>query len=45
VAKTNEFLSAQSASGESARPTMIRLVTEARDGIERALRAQAKDAN
>ena len=45
VAKTNEFLGAQSASGESARPTMIRLVTEARDGIERALRAQAKDAN
>ncbi len=38
VAKTNAFLA------ENTMPTMLRLVTEGRDGAERALRAQAKDA-
>ena len=38
VAKTNVFLDAQTM------PSMLRLVTEGRDGAERALRAQAKDA-
>ncbi len=38
VAKTNVFLA------ENSMPTMLRLVTEGRDGAERALRAQAKDA-
>ena len=37
VEKTNDFLA------KATMPTMIRLVTEGRDGIERALRAQAKD--
>ena len=37
VAKTNVFLDAQTV------PSMLRLVTEGRDGAERALRAQAKD--
>jgi aminopeptidase N len=38
ITKTNEFLA------NSTMPTLIRLVTEGRDGAERALRAQAKDA-
>ena len=38
IIKTNEFLAANTM------PTMLRLVTEGRDGAERALRAQAKDA-
>lgn len=38
VQKTNDFLATATHS------TMIRLVTEARDGVERALRAQEKDA-
>jgi aminopeptidase N len=38
ITKTNEFLA------KNSMPTMIRLVTEGRDGAERALRAQAKDA-
>ncbi len=38
VIQTNEFLAKHNM------PTMHRLVTEARDGVERALRAQAKDA-
>ena len=37
VAKTNVFLDAQTV------PSMLRLVTEGRDGAERALRAQTKD--
>lgn len=37
VEKTNQFLAT------ATMPTMVRLVTEGRDGIERALRAQAKD--
>ena len=37
IAKTNVFLDAQTV------PSMLRLVTEGRDGAERALRAQAKD--
>lgn len=45
VTKTNEFLKVNTDPAVAARPTMIRLVTEARDGVERALRAQAKDAN
>lgn len=44
VTATNEFLSEQALPSASARPTMIRLITEARDGTERALRAQAKDS-
>jgi aminopeptidase N len=42
VTKTNDFLAKNTI---SARPTMHRLVTEARDGVERALRAQDKDAD
>ena len=38
VTRTNEFLAANTM------PTMLRLVSEARDGVERALRAQARDA-
>jgi aminopeptidase N len=38
ITKTNAFLAANSM------PSMLRLVTEGRDGAERALRAQAKDA-
>jgi aminopeptidase N len=38
ITKTNEFLA------NSTMPTLVRLVTEGRDGAERALRAQAKDA-
>jgi len=38
ITKTNAFLA------NSTMPTLIRLVTEGRDGAERALRAQAKDA-
>lgn len=38
VDMTNAFLAKQTM------PTMVRLVTEARDGVERALRAQAKDS-
>lgn len=37
VEKTNQFLAG------ATMPTMVRLVTEGRDGIERALRAQARD--
>jgi len=39
IEKTNAFLKS------TTMPTMIRLVTESRDGVERALRAQAKDAS
>jgi aminopeptidase N len=45
VVQTNEFLRVHTDPDVGARPTMIRLVTEARDGVERALRAQAKDVN
>jgi len=38
IVKTNEFLATNTM------PTLLRLVTEGRDGAERALRAQAKDA-
>jgi aminopeptidase N len=38
ISKTNDFLK------KTTMPTMVRLVTEGRDGAERALRAQAKDA-
>jgi len=38
ITKTNAFLA------NSTMPTLVRLVTEGRDGAERALRAQAKDA-
>ena len=39
IEKTNAFLES------TTMPTMIRLVTESRDGVERALRAQVKDAS